>query len=62
MWPAVGLHGSRVRINFPLGSGPVQEFVAVDPRMVSRHEVLENLETFEQIEEGLANEAYMADL
>lgn len=39
---AVGLYGSRAKINFPLGSRDVPQPVGIDPRVVSRHEVREN--------------------
>ncbi|EMS62594.1 hypothetical protein TRIUR3_19880 [Triticum urartu] len=61
MWPAFGLHDTRARINFPHGNGAVQEFIIIDPRMVSHCEVLV-MRIFEQIKEGLGNEDYTADL
>lgn len=52
MWPAFGLHDTRARINFALDNGAVQVFVAVDPRTVSRREVLENLEPLRRSRKG----------
>lgn len=59
---AVRVHGSRAKINFPLGSGEDLQFVAIDPRVVSCREALENREAFERIDAACAEQAYMVEI
>lgn len=58
---AVVLYSCKDKLNFPIGTRNVPTPVKIDHQVVSRREVMENQEVFEQLEAARADDKYIAN-